>query len=301
MQIRSVGIVGTGLMGTGIAWVAALKGHPVTIVKYTPGDLLEVRKKFYDVVEKLRASGRLSMQEHMTLKTRVEWSVDLGALADSDLVIESIVEDERAKIECFRALEALVKPDAIFASNTSSLDLAELAVARPDRFLGLHFFNPVAKMKLVEVASCGASMETLSAALAFLAGLDKEAIVVGPSPGMAVNRVLMPMLLEAARAAFVERPPVAGIGDIDACLRLGANHPMGPFLLMDHIGIDVVYAMAVNLQEGLGGEQFSLPPIFDRMIDEGWLGVKSGMGFYDHKDRKNPRPNEEIGKLVRPS
>jgi 3-hydroxybutyryl-CoA dehydrogenase len=300
MQIRSVGIVGTGLMGTGIAWVAALKGHPVTIVRLrNADDLLKDRTKFYDVVEKLRAADKIGMQEHMTLKTRIEWSADPGALADCDLVIESIVEDGDAKIECFRALDTYVKPQGVFASNTSSLDLAELAVVRPDRFLGLHFFNPVAKMKLVEVASCGASMETLDAALAFLTALGKEPVVVGPSPGMAVNRVLMPMLLEAARAAFTQRPAVAGIKDLDRCMHLGLNHPMGPFLLMDHIGIDVVYAMAINLQESLGGEQFSPPPIFDRMIGEGWLGVKSGKGFYDHADRKNPRPNEEVETLVR--
>ena len=300
-QIRSIGIVGTGIMGIGIARCAALCGFNVTIVKWTPGDLMKVRMKFYEGVEKQRADGKLSMQEHMALKTKIAWSANPEDLADRDLVIESIVEDVEAKLDCLATLETHVGPEAILASNTSSIPLDELACAlkRPERFVGMHFFNPVAKMRLVEIAGVAATVPSKrERVFEFAERLGKEAVLVPASTGFVVNRLLVAQMLEAIRMAFEGEARGAHVASVDACMRLGVNHPMGPFELMDLIGIDVVCAMAMNLQEGLRAERFSPPVLLERMVERNWLGRKTGIGFYDYADRADPRANPGVRELV---
>lgn len=298
MEIRKVGIVGTGVMGRGIARAAALAGFPVIIVKWTLGSFEETRAAFIRSVEQERDGKKLSAEEAVRVIHGVTWTLGLHPLADCDLVIESIAEDEDAKRECFAKLDAAIKAEAIFATNTSTLELGELAVRRPDRFIGLHFFNPVAHMRLVEVAVTDAVRpDALAAALAFVNALGKQAEVVPGTPGYRVNRLLMVQLLEALRM-LAEKPDGDSVRGIDACILTGLNHPMGPFQLMDLIGLDVIYAMAGSLQEGLRRESFSPPHLLDLMVQAGWLGKKTGLGFYDYSDRKHPRPNPGLADLA---
>lgn len=291
MEIRHVGIVGTGIMGSGIAGVAAQAGYRVTIVKWSSaGSLAESREKFVSSAAKSPGGHTVAMQ-------RIVWTEERAALADCDLVIESIVEDEDAKLDCFIVLDSLVRAEAVFATNTSTLALDELAIRRSDRFLSLHFFNPVPQMRLVEVAVTDATRtDALEAVLAFLKALGKEAVIVPATPGYVVNRLFMAQAIEALRM-LVERPCGETVSVLDACIPKGLNHPMGPCRLMDLIGLDVIYAMAIHLQEGLRAERFSPPTFLDRMVEKGWLGRKSGLGFYDYSDRKNPRPNPDFEKI----
>lgn len=300
MEIRSIGVVGTGLMGTGIARCAALQGYDVTIMKWTDGSPDAARRRFDDAVIKDRERGKLTMEERFALQTRVAWTADRGALAACDLVIESIVEDEDEKRACFRALDELMKPGAILASNASALDILSLAkeTSRPGRVLGLHFFNPVAAMPLVELAVTDLTdLDAVEAAFALATKLGKEPVVVAAAPGFVVNRLLMASCLEAIRMAFEAQPRVADVVSIDRCMQLGLNHKMGPFALMDLIGLDVILAMAETLNEGLRSAHYAPPNVLGDMVAHGWLGKKSGMGFYDYADTP-AKPNPDIEKLL---
>jgi len=295
-----VGIVGTGVMGTGIARVLAAAGLDVTLVKWTEGPFEGRRDAFIRSVEKDRDQKKsISQEEAARIIHGVRWTLAPHPLERCDLVIEAIVEDEAEKLKCFATIEPVLKQSAILASTTSSLSIEAMAKAtgRPRLFLGLHFFNPPTAMKLVElVVTETADPQCVQAIRAFLGALGKQAVEVRDEPGFVVNRLLVGQFLEAVRMAF-DDAPVADIVGIDACMRFGANHPMGPFELMDFIGLDVVLAMANNLQDDLRQQQFAPPTILENLVAAEMLGRKTGAGFYDYADRKNPRPNPELGRL----
>jgi len=290
--IRTVGILGAGQMGLGIAQVASRTGFKTVLVKMTPGSIDNVRKKIETAFGKEVDKGRLSADDRQAALANLTTTTDFNQLAGCDLVIESILEDLPTKHEAFHRLEALGGPEMIFASNTSTLGITELAVKtkRPDRFIGLHFFNPATAMKLVEIAATiDTNPEVIEAAQKFVASLGKTPVLVPDSTGFIVNRLLVPYLLDAVRAF---ESGSGSIGDIDTAMTSGAGHPMGPFALSDFIGLDVVFLMASNLYEEYREARFAPAPLLRRLVLAGHLGKKTGLGFYDYAAqpiRPNPR------------
>lgn len=292
-QLRTIGIVGGGLMGTGIAEVAALAGFPVVVVKASGGDVGGLRDRIVKAMAGRVAKGKLAAEAAAAAESRLTFTTDLGALAGCDLVIESIIEDLDAKRALFARLEAIVGPTAVLASNTSTLKIADLAGGRPARTVGLHFFSPVPAMALVEIAHLPTTApEVLAACEAFVAALGKTAVPVMDSTGFVVNRLLVPMLLGAI-AAYEQR--LAGAEQIDTAMRLGCGHPLGPLALSDLIGLDVVYAMAKLLYKEFGDDRYRPPALLRRLVQAGHLGKKTGLGLYDYA-HKPPRAN--AGALV---
>jgi 3-hydroxybutyryl-CoA dehydrogenase len=293
MEIRTVGVLGAGQMGLGIAQAVARAGLVSIMVKATPGGLDAQRGKVEKQLEKDVERGKLTAADHGALLERLRWSTHLHELAKADLVIESIVEELPVKREHFARLDEVVQEHAIFATNTSTLTVAEMASAtnRPDRFIGLHFFNPVHAMKLVEVApALRTSQETVATCVAFAKTLGKVPVLVPDSTGYIVNRLLVPYMVDAITC--LERG-VGSIGDIDAAMMNGANHPMGPLALADFIGLDIVFHMASLLQTEYKEARFAPPPLLRRMVLAGFLGRKSGSGFYDYK-KTPPAPNDAL-------
>jgi 3-hydroxybutyryl-CoA dehydrogenase len=293
MEIRTVGVLGAGQMGLGIAQAAARAGLVSIMTKATPGGLDAQRGKVEKQLEKDVERGKLTAADHGALLERLRWSTHLHDLAEADIVIESIVEELPVKREHFARLDEVVQDHAIFATNTSTLTVAEMASAtnRPERFIGLHFFNPVHAMKLVEVApALRTSQETVDTCIAFAKTLGKVPVVVPDSTGYIVNRLLVPYIVDAI--ACLERG-VGSIADIDTAMQNGANHPMGPLALADFIGLDIVFHMASLLHTEYKEARFAPPPLLRRMVLAGFLGRKSGAGFYDY--RKNPAvPHDEL-------
>jgi 3-hydroxybutyryl-CoA dehydrogenase len=293
MEIRRVGVIGAGQMGLGVAQAAARAGYETVLAKATPGSLDAPRAKVEKTLEKEVERGRLTAADHGAMLARLTWTTHLGDLKTVDLVIESIIEDLRTKQELFRGLDDVVQPGAIFTSNTSTLCIAEIAGGvgpkRQERFLGLHFFNPVHAMKLVEVApTFRTGRETVTAATEFAKKLGKVPVLVSDSTGFIVNRLLVPYMVDAI--AVLQRG-VAGIAEIDAAMQNGANHPLGPLALADLIGLDIVFHMANNLQDEYREPRFAPPALLRRMVLTGLLGRKSGSGFYDYA--KSPAtPND---------
>src|SRR5215472_10018017 len=286
MEIRKVGVLGAGQMGLGIAQAAARAGYETYMAKATPGPLDTQRGKIEKQLQREVEKGKLTAADHGALLDRLRWTTHMHDLADVDIVIESIVEELPVKREHFSRLDDVVKDDAIFATNTSTLTVAEIAAAtrRPERFVGMHFFNPVHAMKLVEVApSLRTSPETIDTCMAFTRKLGKLPVLVADSTGYIVNRLLVPYMVDAIDC--LERG-LGSIGDIDAAMQNGANHPMGPLALADFIGLDIVFHMASLLHEEYKEPRFSPPALLRRMVLAGYLGRKSGVGFYDY--RQNP-------------
>jgi 3-hydroxybutyryl-CoA dehydrogenase len=270
-------------MGLGIAQAAARAGVDTIIAKATPGALDAQRGKVEKQLQKDVERGKLSAADQGSLLERLRWTSHLHDLADVDLVIESIVEELPVKRDFFGRLDDVVKDGSIFATNTSTLTVGELASAtrRPERFVGLHFFNPVHAMKLVEVAPGLRTVpETVETCVAFAKKLGKLPVVVADSTGYIVNRLLVPYMVDAIRCLELG---LGGIADIDAAMMNGANHPMGPLALADYIGLDIVFHMSSLLQEEYKEARFAPPPLLRRMVLAGWLGRKSGLGFYDYK------------------
>jgi 3-hydroxybutyryl-CoA dehydrogenase len=295
MQIRKIGVLGAGQMGLGIAQAAARAGVETILTKATPGTLDGPRKKVEAQLAKDVERGKLTAADHGAMLERLRWSTHLHDLADVDLVIESIVEELPTKRDQFERLDEVVKDQAIFATNTSTLTVAEIAAAtkRPERFIGLHFFNPVHAMKLVEVApALRTSADTVATCLAFAKQLGKIPVVVADSTGYIVNRLLVPYIVDAIRC--LERG-LGSIGDIDTAMMNGANHPMGPLALADFIGLDIVFHMASLLQDEYKESRFAPPSLLRRMVLAGILGRKSGAGFYVY-DAQPPRPNDTLGR-----
>jgi len=280
-------------MGLGIAQAAARAGLVSVMTKATPGGLDAQRGKVEKQLEKDVERGKLTAADHGALLDRLRWSTKLEDLASADIVIESIVEELPVKREHFARLDAIVQERGIFATNTSTLTVAEMASAtkRPDRFIGLHFFNPVHAMKLVEVApALRTSQETVETCVAFAKQLGKVPVLVPDSTGYIVNRLLVPYMVDAITC--LERG-VGSIGDIDTAMMNGANHPMGPLALADFIGLDIVFHMASLLQTEYKEARFAPPPLLRRMVLSGFLGRKSGSGFYDYR-KTPPAPNDAL-------
>jgi len=294
MEIRKVGVAGCGLMGSGISQVAAVAGFS-TVVLEASQELLDkglasIGRSLSKFVEK----GELSAEQKSQALGCLLPTLTREEFADCDLVIEAIVENLERKKQLFRELDRLVKPEALLASNTSSCSITELMTAtrRPARFLGLHFFNPVPLMRLVEVVKTVATdPEVVQLGLDFARRLGKTPILTTDRAGFIVNRLLIPYLMDAVRA-FEEG--FGTIEDIDQGMKLGCNHPMGPFVLMDFIGIDTTYSIAEILFNEYREKRFAPPPLLKRMFLAGMYGRKTGKGFYDYADPRNPKANKRL-------
>lgn len=282
-SITSIGVVGAGQMGHGIAQVAATSGFSVILNDRDESALSAARDAVEKSLEKLVSKDRLDASARDAALDRLELSTDLGDFADCDLVVEAIVENQSAKLDLFSTLDAIVGDDAILASNTSSISITRLAAAtsRPDRFIGMHFMNPVPIMKLVEVIEGLATSEATSNAIkAVIEEMGKVAVFATDSPGFLVNRILMPMLNEAI---FALHEGIATAEDIDAAMKLGTNQPMGPLTLADFIGLDTCLAILEVLHDNLGDPKYRPCPLLRNYVDAGWLGRKAGRGFYDYR------------------
>ncbi len=292
MQIKKVGVLGCGLMGSGIAQVSASAGFEVVV--------LEQEQKFLDKgfagieksLAKFAEKGNITAQQKDEIRSRLRGTTNNRDLADRDLIIEAIIEDLEEKRKVYAALDAIVKKEAIFASNTSSLSITELMTAtmRPERFVGLHFFNPVPLMKLVEVVRTIATAdEVYETAFDFAKKLGKVPVRTSDKTGFIVNRLLVPYLLDAIRAY---EEGAGSIPDIDNAMKLGCGHPMGPFTLLDFVGLDTTYYITKVMYEEFKERRFASPSLLRRMVLAGWYGRKSGKGFYDYSDPSNPVPGK---------
>jgi len=290
MAIEKVSVAGCGLMGSGIAQVCALAGFP-TVVREVNDALVEKGLKGIEKnLDRLVEKGTLRAAERDAARARLKGTTKIEDLAGADIVIEAIIEQLAAKREFWRELEPRCGRHTIFASNTSSLSITEMAVStgRPQRFVGLHFFNPVPVMKLVEVTRTIATDDAVfDEAHAFAQRLGKVPVRATDRPGFIVNRLLVPFLLDAVRAL---EEGVASIEDIDNSMKLGCGHPMGPLTLLDFVGHDTTYYIANIMFEEFKEKRFAPPPLLKRMVLAGWNGRKSGRGFYDYSDPKNPKP-----------
>jgi 3-hydroxybutyryl-CoA dehydrogenase len=289
--ITRVGVLGCGLMGSGIAQVAASAGFVTVVRDIDDAFLAKGESGIRRSLDKLVEKGKLDPAARAGALERLSFTTDLGALAACDLVIEAVTEDLQVKNALWRELDILCPPATIFASNTSSLTIGEMAsaTARPDRFVGLHFFNPVPLMPLVEVVrAVTTSPETFDAALEFTRQIGKEPVVSRDRSGFIVNLLLVPYLLDAIRA--LERG-VGTIADIDRGMQLGCGHPMGPFTLLDFVGLDTTARIAEIMFEEYREPRYAPPPLLRRMVTAGMHGRKSGRGFYDYSTEP-PKPSD---------
>lgn len=286
MAIKKVGVLGCGLMGSGIAQVAAQAGYEV-VVREVEQSFLDkglggIRKFLGKSVEK----GKMQQSDMDACLSRLKGTTSLDDLADCDIIIEAIIENAQLKKDTYAQLDKIVKPEALFASNTSSLTITELsmATARPKQFVGMHFFNPVPLMKLVEVVrTILTSDETFDTAFAFAKSLGKDAVKCQDNSGFIVNRLLVPYILDAIRA-FEEG--VGSIEDIDKAMVLGCGYPMGPFTLLDFVGLDTTYYITHVMYEEYQEKRFASPALLRKMVLAGRFGRKTGAGFYDYSGEK---------------
>ena len=280
MTIQKVGVIGAGQMGNGIAHVAALAGRDVVLLDVDAAFVEKGRKTIEKNMGRLVEKGKVTAEAGATALARMKTGTDLALLADADLVVEAIVEDEGVKVELFRKVDGIAKAGAILASNTSSISITRLAAAtkRPEQFIGMHFMNPVPVMQLVEVIrGLATSDETYRTVEALAKRLGKVPVEVNDYPGFVSNRVLMPMINEAV---FAVHEGVATTEAVDAIMKLGMNHPMGPLTLADFIGLDTCLSILRVLHQGLGDDKYRPCPLLVQMVDAGWTGKKSGRGFY---------------------
>jgi 3-hydroxybutyryl-CoA dehydrogenase len=290
MAIQRVGVVGCGLMGSGIAQVSAQSGF-MTVVREVSTELVEkgiksIEKNLARLVEK----GTITEAAKSEIRGRLKGTTSLEDLKDCDLIVEAIIEQLPAKRELFSLLDAICPASTIFASNTSSLTITEIAAStkRPQRFVGLHFFNPVPVMKLVEVVKTIATDPAVyEEMVAFGAKLGKTPVRANDSGGFIVNRLLVPYLLDAIRAL---EEGVGTVVDIDNSMKLGCGYPMGPLALLDFVGLDTTLYISQIMFDEFKEKRFAAPPLLKRMVLAGWLGKKSGRGFYDYADAANPKP-----------
>jgi 3-hydroxybutyryl-CoA dehydrogenase len=292
-KIRKVGVIGGGLMGSGIAQVCAAAGFPTTVREVTADLCAKSRQSIEKTLAKGIERGKVTTDERDRTLANLRFATELQELAEADVFIEAVVEDLSVKNSLWSALDKLARSDAIFASNTSSLTIIAMATAsgRPDRMLGLHFFNPVPLMKLVEVVrTITTSEETERLAMDFVRALGKEPIRAKDSSGFVVNLLLIPYMLDAINAL---ESGVASVEDIDKGMQLGAGYPMGPFTLLDFVGLDTAYKIAEIMFVEYREKRYAPPPLLKRMVLAGMLGKKSGKGFYDYSS--NPPRVSALG------
>ena len=294
MQIKKVGVLGCGLMGSGIAQVSAQAGYEVVVLEADPRALERgfsgIDASLGKFVERGPDKGGITAEQKQQIQSRLRGTQEKKDLADCDLVIEAIIENIEEKKKTYSALDTIVKKEAIFASNTSSISVTELMAAtkRPERFIGLHFFNPVPLMKLVEVVRTIASSDAvMDTALEFSKSLGKVPVRTSDTSGFIVNRLLVPYLLDAIRAY---EEGVGSIPDIDNAMKLGCGYPMGPFTLLDFVGLDTTYYITHVMFDEFKERRFAAPSLLKRLVLAGWYGKKTGKGFYDWSDPKNPVP-----------
>ncbi|HKP47933.1 MAG TPA: 3-hydroxyacyl-CoA dehydrogenase family protein [Pyrinomonadaceae bacterium] len=292
MAIKKVGVLGCGLMGSGIAQVSASAGFE-TIVREVSDEL--INKGFAGIeksLAKFAEKGSITAEQQKAVRDRLAGTTSFDDLADCDIIVEAIIENVELKRTTYAELDRLCKPETIFASNTSSISITEMMTAtspeRQKRFLGLHFFNPVPIMKLVEVVRTILTDEDVyEEAIEFGKKLGKVPVRAGDRTGFIVNRLLVPYMLDAIRAL---EEGVGSIVDIDTSMKLGLGYPMGPFTLGDFVGLDTTYYIAEIMFNEFREKRFAPPPLLKRMVMAGLYGRKSGRGFYDYSDPKNPAP-----------
>jgi len=283
MTIKKVGVLGCGLMGAGIAEVCARAGLETTVREVEEALLDKGLARIGRSLDKAVEKGKLEADQRESALGSLNGTTDLDRLADCDLIIEAIIENLEEKCKTFAALEKIVKESTIFASNTSSLTITEIAMAtsRTERFVGLHFFNPVPIMKLVEVVrTLMTADEVMETAREFVRSVGKEPVTCQDNSGFIVNRLLVPYLLDAIRAL---EEGVGSIEDIDKAMQLGCGYPMGPLTLLDFVGLDTTYYIANIMFEEYREKRYAPPPLLKKMVLAGRMGRKSGHGFYDYR------------------
>ena len=283
IEIKTVGVIGAGQMGNGIAQVAAAAGYKVQLYDLTPERIEAALATVNGNLARQMTSGKIDEDERRAALARIAGSSNVNDLASADLVIEAATEDEATKRKIYTSVCPVMKPEAILATNTSSLSITRLASAtdRPEKFMGIHFMNPVPVMKLVELVRGIATDEaTFTSAKKFVDTLDKVTTVAEDFPAFIVNRILLPMINEAIYTLY---EGVGSVDAIDTAMKLGANHPMGPLQLADFIGLDTCLSIMQVLHDGLADSKYRPCPLLVKYVEAGWLGRKSGRGFYDYR------------------
>jgi 3-hydroxybutyryl-CoA dehydrogenase len=293
MEIKKVGVLGCGLMGHGIAQVSAQAGYDVVVREIDQGPLEKGLGKVEKQLAKAVEKGKLEQDDADSVRGRIQGTLDYGELSDCDLIVEAITEDLGQKLEMWREVDSVAKAEAVFATNTSSLPVIDQAAStgRPEKFLGLHFFNPAQVMKLVEVVRCvTTSEEAFEVGRSYTEKLGKLGIPTRDKAGFIVNRLLVPYMLDAMRAY---EEGVGSIDEIDEAMKAGAGHPMGPLTLADFVGLDTLGSICEVMYDEFRERRFAKPPVLRKMLAAGWYGRKSGRGFYDYSEEQ-PVANAQV-------
>jgi 3-hydroxybutyryl-CoA dehydrogenase len=291
MTLKQIGIVGCGAMGAGIAQLALQAGYSVVVREIDEGFLQKGLGRIKGGLEKAQQKGAVTVEDKEAMFQRLSGTISFDDLATCDLIIEAVFEDIQVKKELFKNLDSISKKETILASNTSSLSVSEMAAvtSRPPQFIGMHFFNPATVMPLVEIITTIATDHAVvQAAIEFCKTLGKVPVLARDNAGFIVNLLLTPYLMDAMRAVG---EGVASVEHIDMGMKLGCNHPMGPLMLADFIGLDVLIKGATTMYEEYKDKRYAPPPILKRMVTMGYFGLKSGRGFYDWSDPKKPVPS----------